>query len=310
MSRSFALLSALFAVAQTACLVQQRPPPDPCSPNPCTGTNRTRCVNEDGNAVCLCNDGFIARPSGVCEPVSDANCPSHPGDAAEPDDCLAHARAFEPGSPPASQSIHPVGDYDYFGFSGTLDHVVVATAKTSGPLVPRIDLFDQSGVAVATAEGVGTVRLAAKLRASGTYALRVMHSPLDPSVATGDYTFTLESLGTEDHGDGPDFATHIAADVSGTTPVVRYGKFEFPDDQDWFRFTADDLQNYRLVFESGRTLPWVSLWAPGDTDTPRWTVRQEVVDFDVPSDGTSFLSVHPPDGNGGSYGFTFVRAPK
>src|SRR4051812_7961441 len=96
---------------------------DPCSPdapNPCDQTNRNLCVNEAGQPRCLCNAGFLPRPSGQCEPVDGNNCPEHPGDSAEPDDCLARAQLISTNNGgPKQQSIEPPGDYDYFNFSVT-----------------------------------------------------------------------------------------------------------------------------------------------------------------------------------------------
>jgi hypothetical protein len=270
-------------------------------------------VDDEGNPLCLCNDGFLARPGGACEAVTAENCPEHGGDAAEPDDCVARAKTFVPDSSPAPRSIDPAGDYDFFSFSGTAGHVFVATVtRTSGALAPRIDLFDPTGAQLSWAEGVDAAELGVKLPSTAVYAIRVMHSPLDPSVATGEYTFRLQSLGPDDHGDGPETSTLIAADVASGQAAQHAGRFEIDTDADWFRFTASTSQNYRLAFDTsagGLGVPEVTLWAPGNLDAPRWTALQPAIDFDVPSDGTAHLSFRYVQG-GAHYRFTLVRSPK
>jgi len=76
------LLSALHG---TACVVKKADD-NPCDPNPCNQAHRSVCVEEAGEARCLCDEGFITRPNGACEAVGPSNCAEHGGDAAEPDD--------------------------------------------------------------------------------------------------------------------------------------------------------------------------------------------------------------------------------
>ncbi|MGZ3457305.1 MAG: hypothetical protein ACXU86_02250, partial [Archangium sp.] len=107
----------LAAVLGSGCIVSPLDPgtqQDPCTPNPCTQGDKTWCVNEAGNARCLCKEGTVLRPSGVCEPVTAANCPEHPGDSAEPDDCLSRAPTLAADNTQHQQTIDPVGDYDFF----------------------------------------------------------------------------------------------------------------------------------------------------------------------------------------------------
>ena len=86
-STSFLVFPLIALAAASGCVVKEVPETNPCDPNPCTEANKARCEVVEDEAVCLCNAGFVTRPSGACEPVSDANCPSHSGDSAEPDDC-------------------------------------------------------------------------------------------------------------------------------------------------------------------------------------------------------------------------------
>src|SRR5258708_6630736 len=116
----------------TACVVNQSKPSNPCLVNgqsPCKDPNRTQCVNENGAARCLCDQGFIARPSGACEAVSASNCPEHAGDSAEPDDCIAKAKPMVPGDPSRTQTIDPIGDYDFVSFTAAAKNIYTVTAK-------------------------------------------------------------------------------------------------------------------------------------------------------------------------------------
>lgn len=298
-----ALVTAV-ALLGAGCNVTRKPPADPCEPNPCTQPNKTTCVNDAGNALCQCNEGFVMRPSGACEPLSAANCPEHGGDTSEPDDCMARAQALAFSTTPTQRTIDPVGDFDFFTFTATANHVYRAKVIATGAsLSPRADVFDSFGRLMATAEGGTTIELSTKLYTGGQHYLRVMHSPIDPTVATGAYTITLKDEGVEDHADGPDGATVITADLSGTQPQDHTGSFEFAEDQDWFQFSASTSTAYRITFSG--TPPQLALWTNPDSGQPVWTVEQSVVDFDVPQGGTAYLSVYPTTSN--SYSFTFIR---
>ena len=305
------LAASFFALA--GCVIQQAPPSDPCHPSgksPCTEPDRTLCVIENGNARCLCNAGFIARPSGACEPVSAGNCPEHQGDGAEPDDCMARARAMAPSDNPRNQSIDPVGDYDFVAFNGTARFVYVITAKAQGALFPRLDVYDQAGLWLATDERTGQAQLAMKAPATAPFYVRVSQSPVDPSVATGGYTLTLASSGQEDHGDGPSEATPITAAVSPQTPTATVGRFEVPGDQDWFSFAGATNQAYRVTFDGAKGAPpLTALYTASSLTKPKWTAQQPIIDFDVLANETAYLAIYAPT-DLGSYAFMFTRAPK
>lgn len=300
------LFAAAIAVAAfgAGCRIEQPPATNACNPNPCTQANKNQCLVQEGKAVCLCNEGFVARPSGACEQVTAANCPEHGGDALEPNDCQARATPLAFSVTASQPTVDPVGDFDFFSFTSTAGHVYRAVVTATGTsLSPRADLFDQTGELLSTSEGGATIELAAKLYTSGPHFLRVMHSPIDPSVATGAYSIRLGDLGMEDRADGPEGATFIAADVYGTQPQAHTGSFEFPGDQDWFQITADAYTPYRITFSG--TPPQLALWTNPDSGAPEWTVEQAVVDFDVPQGGAAYLAVYPTSGT--SYSFTFVR---
>jgi hypothetical protein len=301
----------LACAAMTACIVVKAPV-DPClvnGKNPCDAADKNVCVVEDGNPRCLCNAGFLARPSGACEAIGAGNCPEHTGDSAEPDDCLTRARPMLPTDSPRSQTIEPVGDYDFISFQATAKHVYVVTAKAAGALYPRIDAYDQGGQWLALDERPGSAQLAMKAPATAPVYVRVSHSPLDPSVASGSYTLTLATSGLEDHGDTPADATNVVADP-GTSPTPITGRFEVPRDQDWFSFAGTTNMYFRVTFDTSKgPAPLMSLFTASDTTRPKWTAQQPVTDFDLTANETAYLALYA-SGEPASYAFTLTRSAK
>jgi hypothetical protein len=306
-----ALLTAA-VVGGCTCQTTPKTPVDPCDvngKNPCTLVDRNLCVNEDGTARCLCNAGFISRPSGACEAIGATNCPEHAGDGAEPDDCMLSAKLIQSTDQPRTQSVDPIGDYDFYKFNAVLKNVYVVTVKPSGALLPRIDAFDQGGLWLTADERTGQAQLAFKAAATGPHFIRVSQSPIDPSVATGNYTLTFATTGAEDHGDGPTDATAITATLSGQTASSIPGRFEFPNDQDWFSFSGTTTQNYRISFDGSKPAPVIALFVGQKFDIPKWTAQQPIVDFDLAANETVYLAVYAGKEQG-SYSFQFTRTAK
>jgi hypothetical protein len=308
MNRSLSLCVLLVSALQGAGCIVKGSDDSPCDPNPCTQANRGTCVEEAGEARCVCDSGFIARPSGACEPVSASNCPEHAGDAAEPDDCQLRARSLPISSATLQQSIEPAGDYDFFQFNASARELVKAN---SGALMPRVDVFDQGGVFRISSEAPGRTELFFRANAAAPYFVRVSHSPVDPSVGTGTYTLSFKSLGQEDHGDFPDEATSISPDTAGTpSPRSTFGRFEYPRDADWFRFQVTQGRTYRILFNPGdasspRTVPAVSIYADSNFRQPVIVSQSTDVSFTAPVSDTVFVVMSPPQGVEGSYEFRF-----
>lgn len=311
MTRSLTLLW-LTAFTVAGCQRGPAKQPNACEPNPCTELNKNACVDENGDARCLCNPQYVLRPSGVCEQLSLSNCPEHGGDSAEPDDCLARARPMLPSDPPRSQSVSPIGDYDFVKVDAQNRHVYSVTVTGGDPLLPRIDIFDQGGQWLAATDNVGQAQLNYKARYAGLHYIRVAHSPFDPSVATGDYTLSLSTLGAEDHGDGPTEATSISATVANpnTAPPAINGRFETDTDQDWFSFSASSSVTYTVAFDPQRLVPVMSLYDDADPSAPIWTNFQATNPFSVPSSGRYYLVMYPPQGplSTTAYTFQFTRS--
>lgn len=295
---SFLALAALFA---SGCIIDADDEPV-CTPSTCQEPNRTTCVIEGGEPRCLCNEGFVARPSGVCEPVSEANCAIHPGDSAEPDDCQARAQPLSLDGRPHPQSIAPIGDLDFFRFQARAGYIYsVSVVPEGGSLLPRVDAFDQGGVWLDALDGAPRADLTFKAPTTAPYFLRVSHSPVDISAATGNYVLTFVEVGPDDHGDGPGSATRISTGTSAT-----FGRLQYRKDEDWFEFSASTARTYRLTFEgpTGRVLPVVEVYLAGNQQ-PLLTRQNPTIEFSVPSSGTAFLVMYLPDGTQGSYEFYF-----
>lgn len=279
-----------------------------CESNPCTEAHRTRCATENGTPVCLCDDGYVARPAGSCEQVNALNCPEHGGDPAEPDDCAPKAKAISVALGSKTQAIEPIGDYDFFRLEGTEGGVFEARVlKGEGTLLPRIDLFDQSGALLSGADGTVEAKLTFKTRGTVPYFLRITHSPLDPSVGYGAYTLTLGSSGLDDHGDGSADASPIQSAATNEAPVPHYGRLEFPGDQDWFSFAAVNGQHYRVAFDPAATIPTLAVYVASDLNSPLVRAQRAEVEFQAQGSGTLFLAVSGPSGS--SYNFQLLRTP-
>ncbi|MFL5343256.1 MAG: calcium-binding EGF-like domain-containing protein [Hyalangium sp.] len=302
LSSALLLVAALHA---TACVVNTTDTSS-CDPNPCTEANRGVCIEEAGEARCLCDTGFIARPSGACEAVGPSNCAEHAGDLSEPDDCQARAHPLSSGGPQVQQTIEPIGDYDFFQFNATARNVYSLTVKADGALMPRLDVFDQGGAWLTSAEAPGHVTLYFKARVTSSHFARVSHSPVDPSVATGSYTLAFNSLGTEDHGDSPDDTTHISPDsITTSTPSSFSGRFEYPGDEDWFSFSGSAGHTYRLNFDPNQTVPPVAVFASSNLHQPLVTAQSPSVSFFAPANDTFFIVLDPPQSLSGPGGYAF-----
>lgn len=308
MNRSLSLLFVLVsAIHGAACIVSGDSDHNPCDPNPCTQANRSVCVAEGGDSRCLCDVGFIARPSGACEPVSASNCAEHAGDAAEPDDCFLRAQPLG-GATLGPQTIDPIGDYDFFQFSTSARELYSLSVTADGALMPRVDVFDQGGAWITSAEKPGRVDLFFKARVSSPHFARVSHSPMDPSVGTGGYTLSFKSLGQEDHGDFAEEATSISPDPVGTTsPESFFGRFEYPSDEDWFTFRGEQGRTYSVLFDTNRTVPAMAVFAGANLRQPLFTFQMANASFILPSTGTFFIATAPPQDSEGSYAFNFLE---
>ncbi|WNG48618.1 hypothetical protein F0U60_34285 [Archangium minus] len=311
LSRFFFL--PLTAVLGTGCLVNSGPntPKNPCDPNPCTQGDKTVCVNENNQARCVCREGTVQRPNGTCEPLSTLNCPEHPGDSAEPDDCLARAGTLTKDSASRQQSIEPVGDYDFFRVDATSRDIYSVTVEPKqGALLPRVDIFDPAGLWLTSQDGQPKAQVGFKARATGPYYVRVSHSPMDPSPATGLYALSFSSLGQDDHGDGSTESTSISAEEWNVpSPTNRYGRLEYGLDEDWFSLSVTQGTLYRIEFDTSRYVPAAAFFTREDVKNPVHTSKNSYVEIRAQSTTTLYIDLYSPQGETGSYAFRVFYYP-
>ncbi len=253
--------------------------------------------------------------------MSAQNCPEHPGDVAEPDDCAARAKALAPTDPARAQTIEPTGDYDFFAVAAQPNHVYQLSVDADGALYPRIDLFDDGGVWLQAAERYNAPDAAITVdvrkpslffkHAGGTpatYRARVAHSPLDPSYATGGYTIVLNDNGFDDFGDGPSASTRIVPPYANDPAKTTFnGKLDFPGDQDWFSFDGSFAQTYLIAFDPGGALPGVAIYKQGST-TPVLNRHELSTQFQVPTDGVYLVQLYDLQQAPALYAFRFERS--
>lgn len=310
------------------CRFTPRPDPDPCVPNPCTDAHRGVCLKDGPDRFqCACDEGFVQRPSGVCEAITVANCPEHPGDGAEPDDCLSKAKPFALDEQVRTQTIAPVGDYDYFRIEAAAKRIYAIGVNAEGsPVYPRLDLFDPTGrwqdsVEYPTApDDPGyhqrpTLFFKNRGLAAAPFHVRMMHSPRDPSVGTGAYSIQLTSPGVDDHADtleeGP---MRIASEpVNSPSLTVHGGVLEYPLDRDLFLFQARASVTYAIDYrgETPPGPPAVAVYPVEGFATALPVVRGQArtVTFTVPAAGDYVLVVtmHPQRFQQQRYRFVLVH---
>ncbi|OJH38096.1 hypothetical protein [Cystobacter ferrugineus] len=299
----FVLLSALFFAPGCLDTSQPTPAKNPCEPNPCTQANKTTCANDNGQAVCLCSQGTLPRPNGTCEAVTNANCPEHPGDSAEPDDCIARAAPLD-ATGTRTQGIEPVGDYDFFRIDATARNVYVLTVTPGqGALLPRVDVFDHEGKWIRAKDGNPGVQVGFKARVGAPYTVRVSHSPRDPSPATGPYTLQLAPPVQDDHGDTPQEATGLVPAPAGTSATIHSGRIEYGQDEDYFSFPVVLNATYRIEFDTTRTVPTLAAFIRENVKDPFLTVQNSYVEFRAASSTTVFIDLYSANETPGAYAF-------
>ncbi|MCK6455710.1 MAG: thrombospondin type 3 repeat-containing protein [Phycisphaerae bacterium] len=163
------------------------------------------------------------------------------------------------------------GDYDYFAFSATADHLysvqvralahteswTVATELFNGPTLIEFSNGSDGGPG-----GPGPWDgLAYSAASSGTYHVLVYAGASDSG---GSYELTITDLGptpADDHGDDSGSATPLLTDGTPVGGVLGHG-----GDHDWFQFTTEPQRVYaveiRALTSPDSGLVGGSLYAP------------------------------------------------
>jgi hypothetical protein len=135
---------------------------------------------------------------------------------------------------PVPVTLHSNQDVDVLSFTGRAGHVYTVRDPERGRLGIRVT--DASGQVL---RGDTTHSLGFKTEVDGTYFVQVLQGPV------GVYTFlaVLEDQGPDDHGDTPDTATPLGANMLAT------GRFETPQDTDAIRFFSEANAIYQVSCE-------------------------------------------------------------
>ncbi|KFE67582.1 hypothetical protein DB31_8065 [Hyalangium minutum] len=208
------------------------------------------------------------------------------------------ATAITPGAASSAGQLEVAGDVDVFRFSATASHIYRFTCSSSA-LDCDAELLDASGSVIVSATGPETTAVITyEFNSGGTYYFRVQTD----SGAAGGYTYSLEELGVDDHGDTSGTATALTVPMSGS------GQLETPGDVDVFSFSgaADEVFeftctgtsvdcNVLLVNSSGGTVA-------SDTSS---SANARIL-YRLPQAGTWFLHVKSTPVATGSYGYQLV----
>jgi hypothetical protein len=267
-----------------ACLIA-----DPCTPNPCVEPHRSVCsLDENRLAVCACDDGYQLDNEHCVELVEPTCASQHDtGDAYEPDECPALATTLSAGDS-QSHSIEPAGDLDYYQFVVSAGEIMEFSSGSGMDSV--IALYDTDGATVLrSADTPQTLRW--EYEQGGTYFARVRHYS---SSATGNYTVSLNSIGSDDHGDDLDHASALSLDATVNGAIETWG------DLDFFSFQGQ-AQHIYVIEELSSLDVVISLWDSSgnlltSSDSPEW------LRFKCPSAGTYYVKLrHYSTSSQGSY---------
>lgn len=213
------------------------PDDDACEGIRCTAGE---CVSNAGQPMCRC---------GPWEQAAGLECAV--GDFAQPDD---HG-----GSPPdATVLTLPMGlrtaridesdregmvDRDLFAFTAGARHVYAFQCGGDPRVECKLRLLDASGHEVNSfiAQTPGRQWLFATVGA-GTWYVEVSGGK-----GTGRYTYQLQDLGLDDHGDDAAHATALQASTTGEPFLVTHSAFH---DQDVFSFRSRPGHAYRFTCEA------------------------------------------------------------
>ena len=140
------------------------------------------------------------------------------------------ATPVTPSTTLASARIDDAQDVDVFSFSAVAGHIYEVECNTTAFNCDLV-LLDATGTQIAADTSSATsARVRAELNTAGTYYFRVQPG----STAFGAYSYRVQDLGVDDHGNTAATATPIVPATSSTA-----AKFEVRGDEDWFSFSAE-----------------------------------------------------------------------
>lgn len=154
-----------------------------------------------------------------------------------------------------------VGDVDVLSFPVVGSHIYAVTCLASGYSGCVATLRDGAGTVLASSSSSYNAYVAAEAAASGTWTVSLT-GPSYGSTAAGPYTWKLEDLGIDDHGDTPATASPIVVGTGAS------GRLEMAGDDDVFSFTTVAGHIYRATCTPGAGLSSCGLALYDASGTP------------------------------------------
>lgn len=282
----------------------------------CTRTSAPHCLavarDADGVVIAADEDGddaelrFEAASTGTVT-VHVQSAPGEVGsysyglvDLGPDDHGDSPATATAMGMPPimgqltGSGRIETVNDLDYLSFTADVDHIYRFTCTRAGVPSCNVRILNANGVVVgqdlnggdglAYAEFIGGGQFYVELGAGGP--------------GLGDYTWVIDDLFHDDHGDDVFASTLMSANGAFVS-----GEIQLPGDDDFYRFAADAGRIYRVscqrvslgdcalrLFDAGENV------LRSDVDGQDATLY-----FEAPASGELFLGVEGGPGQVGTF---------
>ncbi len=194
-------------------------------------------------------------------------------------------------------------DVDAFSFSATALHIYKFSCTITGYPGCTLTMRNALGNLVATGSGAGsgTSAVAFEPQTAGTYTVEVSTGYIWSS---DPYTFSLEDLGLDDHGDTPATATALSVPAGPTNAVI-----EASNDVDVFSFsvTASHIYRFTAVPGSGLSLQ-VRLKDATGTVLATAGYSPSTVNYKAPANGTWYAEVSSNNSynSTGTYSYSVV----
>lgn len=154
-------------------------------------------------------------------------------------DSIGTATAITASGTAANARIDYGTDIDVFSFQATANHIYqFSCGSSANAYLCQLTLKDSGGATIATATSGSSTAIARTLSTAGTYYVEVTTSY---SSYIGQYTYTLQDLGTDDHGDSATAATPLTVGAAPTNGVINIAT-----DHDFFSWTATSGTGYHI----------------------------------------------------------------
>jgi hypothetical protein len=197
-------------------------------------------------------------------------------------DTIAGATPITVGAGVSAGTLEMAGDKDVFSFTAVAGHVYRAQCNMPNYGSCSVRLLSSSGGELTSGSAV-----AWEVSTAGTYYVEVGTSY---GTTSASYTFVLDDLGTDDHGDTVAAATAVTA---GALPGV--GAIEAPLDKDVFSFEALAQHIYRFTCtpstNSSCALKMIGPSGAVLTQSSGYTGSPAVVAYEVIASGRYYVEV-------------------